>query len=266
MAERAQTGPGVEREITLVICSDSRETTADRIADLAAIDGYCLIHHDAYTIRDVYFDTRDRMLSKGRWSLRIREIDEDRLITVKGPGMPVDGEGLERSELELPWSQAALKTALDSVPCLPSPYQDSGNRLAFPDPLSALAAAGFSPVQRRTTVRRPRDVRTDQGSSVVAELVVDMVRYELAPVPILHYEVEIEAKAPQPAQEMERVASALLKAYGEALLPWKLGKLATGFLMEELLAREGVGGCVRDGRLTRAAYERISAGWISALD
>jgi inorganic triphosphatase YgiF len=257
MEHPAQTGAGVEREITLVICSDSPAALADRIADLRAFSMYSLDSGDICAIRDVYFDTEDRLLGQGRWSLRTREIGENRFITAKGPSTRLDGGGVERSEWELPWSHEALKAVLEAIPCL-GPRRALDDHPAISDPAAALAAIGLSPVQRRTTKRRARNIRTDQSSPIVAELVVDEVTYELSCGPILHYEVEIEAKQGGDASDITFIAAALREMYAEDLMPWKLGKLATGIVVERLLAQEGPEGFVRDGRLTPLAYERIS--------
>lgn len=251
MADRAETEAGIEREIKLVVFSGK---VADRIARLTTLAGYCLVRGDAFAMRDTYFDTQDRGLGSTGWSLRIREIGDQRLINVKGPTKQTDWGGVERWELELPWSRTALATAMESLPCLGSMNEGSDD---LADPLIALASAGLSVIQTRTTVRRPRDVRTDPEAPIIAELVVDLVKYELPGMPVLHHEVEIEAGSSHPAQDLERMASALLDAYGDALQPWKFGKLATGFMAEELLAREGVEGFLRDGSLTREAYERM---------
>jgi hypothetical protein len=188
----------------------------------------------------------------------------DRLIAVKGPGTLMDWGGVERTELELPWSQEAFKDALNMVSRLSSSHVSYGPHCDLSDPLSVLASVGLSPIQRRTTARRPREIRVDPTTPILAELVIDIVQYEFAAMTIFHDEIEIEAESYDATKVIERVASALLEAYGNALLPWKHGKLAFGLVVEELLAGEESGGLIRKGRFTREAYEKIHSAELPA--
>jgi len=259
MSDRAEYPGNLEQEATLVICSDDPEVVEDRIVALTYLGGFGISHRDALAIRDLYFDSRSRALGKEGWALRIRQVEGDWFIALKGRSRFTEWGGLERQELELPWSGKAWDTVMGRIPSSVSPRPGRADGMDLTDPVAAMQAAGFDLIQKRTTHRRPRDVRNSDSGRIVAEMVVDSVVYQISSIRIDHSEVEIEAKAPDAAQQIERIVSALLERYGNALLPWKLGKLATGLAIKEILARETVEGLIVNGRLTRAAYERIRA-------
>src|SRR5215813_2071771 len=78
-------GRATEAETTLVILADPPEPLADAVAALTELDGYSLLHAPDVAIRDRYFDTPRGDLAAQGVNLRLRQLDEQRLLTIKGP-------------------------------------------------------------------------------------------------------------------------------------------------------------------------------------
>ncbi len=74
----------LEREATLLICSDRPETVYQEIASLTAIGAYKLIPGEPQLLEDHYFDTPDGKLSARKWGLRLRRIGTESLDHSQG--------------------------------------------------------------------------------------------------------------------------------------------------------------------------------------
>lgn len=155
--------PGSELEYTLRIDADDAERVADEIADLERLGPYPLIPSGARRIRDVYVDTEDRRLRGRRASLRVRHVGDDAWLTLKGAGKRLPAGGVDRPELELPWSPDALERVVARL---------EGYGVELPDatvgepsgPLDALGRLSLRVVQDRSTLRRRSAVRRPRSS------------------------------------------------------------------------------------------------------
>ena len=98
----------LEREATLLICSDRPETVYQEIAGLTAVGPYKLILGEPQLLEDHYFDTPDLKLTAKKWGLRLRLIGADPWITLKGPARETKWGGRERAEIEGRWSRTIL--------------------------------------------------------------------------------------------------------------------------------------------------------------
>ena len=242
-----------EREAKLVITAAPPEAVADAIAALPRLGDRPLTPVLAQSIRDVYFDTPSGALRARRDSLRVREQDGRAWLTLKGPGREVEPGVIERDELETAWSADTYARCVTLLAGRGVPL-----RRAAPgaDPLAALEASGLARIQERVTHRRVR--HAGDAAAPLVELAIDAVEYRLTAGPVRHHEVEIEAKAPEGAAYLGRALQDLRARFGEALTPWRHGKLATGFAIERLLAASDAAGLVIDGRLVPAAYPRLA--------
>jgi inorganic triphosphatase YgiF len=243
-----------EREAKLVITAPRPGVIADAIAGLVRLGDRALVPVPTVRIRDVYLDTPSGVLRARRDSLRVREEDGRAWLTLKGPGREVEAGVMEREELETAWSPEAYAHCLELLAA-----RGVAVRRAPPgaDPVATMLASGLTRVQERSTERRRRHA---QGPpSPLAELAIDAVTYRLAAGAVDHHEVEIEAKAPEGAGYLGRAIQDLRVRFGEALTPWRHGKLATGFAIERLLASPDGAGMVAEGHLAPAAYPRLAA-------
>ena len=249
-----------EVEGVLLVCADDQEAAAGKVAGLEAVDRFELRPRPAQRIRDVYLDTADGALAAARVAFRVRELDGQRLLTLKAD--PVrSGLAAERLELEAPWSAGALGTALEELRRrgieLPDPPDGAGTG----EPLADLGGLGLRPTQTRETTRTPRDVLEgdDAAAGPVAELTVDDVGYRLPAGTARLLEVEVEAKGPGGMETVNDLLEALAAAFPDDLVPWPYGKLATGRAVEQLLADGRLDGLLDPaGRIRPAAHELLA--------
>ena len=218
---RVPGGAMTETEIALVICSEDPSSVAAGIAELTQLAGYRLVDSGTIDIHDYYYDTPDRRLSQGGMGLRLRELESNTLLTLKGPAKELAGGALERLEIEESWSRRSLTRVLQELGRrsihLPQP--------TFPEPgispSEVLDTMGLETVQHRRNQRSVRMVRSTEskGGGPLAELVIDQVTYYLKIGQVQHHEVEIEAKGEGGLEVLQEVAGN------------RVGPIATGNLV-----------------------------------
>lgn len=251
--------PPQESEVALLIWSRQPQRAVERIAGLSSIAGYRLVPGDPLEMRDLYFDTRDRLLEPPRLALRVREFGATRLLALKGPSKPTDWGGVERLEIEEPWSADALTTVLGALADRGIEVTEQQD-FAEGCPRKVLADLGLQVIQDRETRRQVRCIVRADGECgpTLAELVIDSVLYRVDSHEMRHYEVEIEARTDTGIAQIASVAAALKAMLGDELRAWDHSKLAIGFALEDLLARGDLEGLLDlYGNLTPAAYDRI---------
>jgi len=248
----------LEREATLIVCSDRPEVVCQEVARLTAIGPYKLVPGEQRLLEDQYFDTPDRKLTTKKWGLRLRRIGSNLWIALKGPAKETEWGGLERPEIEALWSGKALA-------CVKAELSSQGIDLEFQvgesehlGPLQAMTLAGLVVVQRRNTRRVASAVISGRDGAVQAELAVDSVVYFFPGREILHYEIEIETKGPAGPNAVEAIAEYLLARYSSKLRRWVHDKLATGWAIQALLADGSLESFPdRENHLQPAAYNNI---------
>ena len=101
-------------------------------------------------------------------------------------------------------------------------------------------------------------MRDDRSGDAAAELAVDRVTYRFSFGEIIHWEVEIEAKARGGSKAVSDSLRSLLDLYGRSLRNWNCGKLATGSAVERLMEKGLIGALIRPDRgLRPEAYDLI---------
>jgi inorganic triphosphatase YgiF len=249
-----------EIEAALIIRSRNPQIVARKIAGLRSIADYRLLPQDSETIHDLYFDTPDRKLQTQKLALRLREIGTTRWITLKGPSQPTDWGGMERLEIEAPWSQDALTRVVKEL-------TDRRINMLLHDqdfdrthPLDVMTSSGLEVVQNRETHRQVRNVVFRESGPVLAELAIDSVVYYFGDQEIRHHEVEIEAKVRDSSTVLKTVIERLTAMYRPVLRRWDHSKLATGMAIQKMLSEGALIGLLdNDGNLTPVAYDKIGA-------
>jgi hypothetical protein len=228
-----------EIEITFVLATVepmavlARLETADHLAD------FSLRHLSPEDLRDVYLDLPERRLRQRGYALRVRHLGDRWLLCLKGRSRQ-RGLAVQRLELEGDPTDSELRARIrdelgDDWPAALGPTNTAmGDRST--GPLPALQSAGFSPIQDRRTLRRPRDV-LGNGNEALAVLAIDTVIYVLEGTPFRHHEVEIEAAMHTDDSTLDEIASALAATCPE-LQPWRLSKLTTGLALEALVRHQ----------------------------
>jgi uncharacterized protein YjbK len=254
----AQSPIPLEREATLLICSDRPAAVYQEIASLTSVGPYKLIPRKPQLFVDHYFDTPDLKLIAKKWGLRLRMIGAEPWMTLKGPARETEWGGRERTEIEGRWSKSILVRVRAELS-----RQGIGVNLPSEDlehsvPLDLMTRAGFVVIQRRDTKRVASMVTSGSDGRVHAELAADSVAYFFAETQILHYEVEIETKGPNGTTAAEAIAEYLFARYSSELRKWPHDKLATGWAIEKLLTGGSLEGMLDvDNRLKEAAYDMI---------
>ena len=253
-----------EVEGVLLFQADDPEAAARRVAGLEAVDRFELRPRPDQRIRDTYLDTGDGDLATRRVAFRVRELDGRPLLTLKAD--PVrSGLAAERLELEAPWSAQALGAALEELRRRGVQVADPPEGSGAGEPLADLAALGLRPTQVRQTTRTPRDVleRGDRDAGPVAELTVDDVGYQLPAGTARLLEVEVEAKGRGGLETVQALLGALAEAFPAELRPWPYGKLATGRVVEELLAAGRLEGHLDPARRIRPSAHDMLAEFLA---
>jgi inorganic triphosphatase YgiF len=251
-------GGAIETEIAFVFSSGNAQRVRRHIADLTSIDKYQLLPQNSESLHDRYFDSPRHDLRAKGFALRLREIDKTPWITLKGPSKSTDWGGVERLEIEVPWSQDALNGVLEKLSDSRIKLQHGNKKPKGVEPLDAMMGLGLRVVQDRQTHRQIRNVVIGEGSPVLAELAIDSVVYHFTGQEVLHYELEIEAKVEDGSTVLKAVIASLVAIHGYTLRRWDHSKLATGMAIEELLGEEGAEGLLDvDNHLKPSAYDRI---------
>jgi inorganic triphosphatase YgiF len=250
----------VEIETTLVICSDSPETIVREVAKLTEVGRYVLVGRSDLAIRDVYLDLGDGSLRSHGLGLRVRFVDGDPFVTLKGRPEDVEGGGLRREEIELPWSTETKHTVVSRLSACGLELGSLPSNSDMADPVAAFYELGFYTDQRRSTIRRPRDVILGEGpADVRAEMAIDSVVFHLENGDVGHREIEIEVKGTGNVEGIQEVSRELVARIPSVLLPWPHGKRSTGKAAESLIAERGSAGIVSpSGDLLPAAYDLIA--------
>jgi inorganic triphosphatase YgiF len=248
-----------ETETALLICGDDPAGIARRVAGLAEIASYRLVRRPSIRLRDLYFDTPDGLLRKQHLAVRLRESDQDWLITLKGPPRPAAGGSRGRLEIEAPWSKGALRRITRELVkrgiSVRSVRLDPEAR-----PLTVMKDLGLGVVQSRETRRTVRDVvPAEQTGPQLAELAVDSVVYRFGSERLKLHMIEVEAKSQGGLQSLGAITRDLNKMFKPDLCPWPYGKLATGLATEKLLRQGALKGLIGDDRhLSSAVFGKLA--------
>jgi inorganic triphosphatase YgiF len=223
-----------ETETKLVIRSAEPVRYARRIWSLRNVSVFRLDPRRTLDLRDTYFDTPDRRLSKAGHSLRVRRGDRTLLLAIKGPSNWVVAGAPQRTEVEMRWSP-------NTLPHLRAVLQSAGISLKRPGAFSGrpervLRDMGLIVLLDRATRRIQRVVKRKPSNDMRALLTIDRVTDTVDSSRVHHYEIEIEAKGSD-FSSVTDLTEDLRKAIGPALAASSHSKLAIGLALRELAER-----------------------------
>jgi inorganic triphosphatase YgiF len=247
-----------EYESTLAVVSDAPAEIRAEIAALSCLGRHEVVHADLVRIRDVYLDTPSGDLRIKHWALRLRFTRGSVSFALKGPATRTAWGGIERPELDAPWSREAPYRITRTLTDHGIPFDLRRSPGIDMPPVEALKRAGLLTIQQRETIREVKRVIGTSSRSPIAELALDGVSYYFGKQEVRHIEVEIEAKDLASAQEAKEVTEYLLALFPSALRPWDYGKLATGLALQDLLKAGDLAEMIRpDHYLKPSAYRLL---------
>jgi hypothetical protein len=255
-----------ETEASIVICSDNPERVAAQIAQLESIADHPLVSSGSKKIIDTYFDTNQKVLEKKRIAIRLREVNGEYWVAVKGPslnGIP----NVDRSENEFNWSQLGKAKIIDYLKTNANvkglQLGRSNSDLIETEPLKVLQETGLVIVQRRENFRESRNILSKNSShkvdQVLAELDIDHVVYHFNFRDVSLYNIEIEQREATGNLILNTIVDELISIYGpDTFKKWNYGKLALGKGIEKLHRDNTLKGMmINDNTLRREAYDKI---------
>ena len=250
-----------EREIesSIIIYGESPEKNIKRLSGLKRIGNYYLSGESTQLIHDIYFDTNSNDLLKGGFGLRIRNINEEVKITLKGNSKRTNWGGVQRMQIERDWGKrgwlhviAHLKKKIAHLK-IEDRFADSLNAVTM------LQQAGFKIIQERKNKRVSRFVCAEKECVVrIAELAVDSLTFILKDSEIYSFEVEIELKQNDNLNILKSLMDELLILFAPNAQVWEFSKLSTGRAMQQLWDKGVLQKTVdKKKRLTQRSYDII---------
>jgi inorganic triphosphatase YgiF len=256
-----------EIESTLIVISSKPYEALKRVAELDSISMYVLVPQKTQAIRDTYFDRRDRALESSKLGLRIRKVDKEWLVTLKG-SPKINSAGVsERDELELGWSEEGVRRVIEELARWGIETEDLPRGIEMDRPLAVMSELGLEVIQEREDSRQVRNLFPEgEPSNLLAELAIDSVTFKFKGQQVHHREVEIEAKSGDGAQIIGSLTKVLGHMFPLDLTVWVHGKLATGRAVMEMADAGELNALLDErGNLKPEAYSRIEA-YIRARD
>ncbi|MDW7679959.1 MAG: CYTH domain-containing protein [bacterium] len=225
-----------EYELSIIVKADEIDAVYNRLVKIDGLAGYGLGDEEIQIIYDTYFDTANFDLRTNGFGLRIRKLNRENLITLKGKGKRTSFGSVGRLEIERPWSDSGwnviatfLKKNVPALSALP-PFDHSQ------EPLKFIKKAGFHIIHQRYNTRLKRSVVSNNiTKQELAELALDKMELISAGIPVKLFEIEIESKDRCQAGLITRMAAELIASFGATLKIWKHSKLSTGIAVQELL-------------------------------
>lgn len=249
----------IEREMTLVVSSETPQGIIDQISFLRSVGRYRLLPRNSETIHDFYFDTPDRLLENQLLALRVRTVDTNFFLTLKDRAQPADWGGVERFEVELPWSRDALVRCVEELMNRGINIRYRSSDFNFVSPQVVMQNLNLVVVQNRTVDRKIRHIILDEGDGLVfAELMIDSVTYHFRNLEVHHHEMEVEAKVKHSSIELRTLVERLIRMYKPALREWIHSKVAIGKVVERLLDEGNLKDLLDfNNNLLPVAYDKI---------
>jgi inorganic triphosphatase YgiF len=244
-----------ETEGKLIIVSEEPMMIADRISRLDKIGNYVLGDRLKHKLEDVYFDTERKELSANLISLRIRSVDGQELLTLKGPG-EASGLSQTRLEIERDWSVDALQTILAAIQGAGIGVSTRGDLPRGSSAEESLSLLGFGVLASRLTQRTSLTVKKTAGAAAFAELDIDDVLFSAQDTKVRHFEIECELKPSGSPEVVDEVLGELRKMFG-CLQPFPFSKLAIGQALTRLSESGRLSGLLSGQVLRPTAYPEI---------
>jgi len=224
-----------EIEAKLLITAQNPNAVLSQIARMSSLLNYRLLKRGRINLRDIYLDTPDFKLKQQRLALRLRKSNSQYFLTLKGKSQLTTWGGVERLEIELPWSGKSCQRIIEILKEHGILIDFSYHTLSQIPPLSLTKNPAFIIIQDRETKRLLRQIVAEKNRrKVLAELALDTVHFHLAGLTVLQAEIELEAKDVDGQDTVRALTEYFIQDYPENLRSWTISKLSTGILLEQL--------------------------------
>ncbi len=248
-----------ELEAKFVVISEKPQQIIDKLLHIKAISGYDLSPKKNFEIRDIYFDDDFQRLKKSQLALRIRILEGEIYITLKGKPTFSSWGAIERLEVELPWSPNALNKIFEILNEKNIPLERSADNFSNEDPILTLERCGLQVVHDRESYRRTFNISSSVNrSQYLVELVVDTVKFHIGKQIILHHEIELETLSSEGITILKELVHTLHEQFYPEIQIWKYSKLESGIAIELLYKNKKLQKYIKgDGNLFPGGYKEI---------
>jgi hypothetical protein len=212
------------------------------IKKVISTNGYLVEQKKIQHIEDNYFDTKDGILGKRKFELRLRVVDKKiSMITLKLPKKRTKGK-FERLEFERPWSKKSFTQIMKVLNDHLSGYKFGYSYQYYNKyPKIALANANFQKIQMRVTERKLINALNNQNQ-VDFEFAIDRVCYhpDKHSKRICLMELEIESKRLDNHDNLNKLVKEMITNEQTTFKLWSYSKLVTGKAIEILLSKKEI--------------------------
>ncbi len=247
-----------EYEVSLVVDAACAESIFQQVAALQMLGEHRLVEKSTIFFSDDYFDTPDLFLFEAGFGLRIRTVDRQQLVTLKGKTRKTKWSGSERLELEFPWSFAGWSRIKE---VLVHELPELSIEEEFNEAIEAeifFKQLGFDKIQRRKNKRQLRLILPTNSAQVLAELALDSLTLVFPQKEFYMYEIEIEARSELAIPAIQKMISDLLARFDQSIRIWEHSKLATGVAIQALMNQKQINTAIdRKDRLTLKTYQLL---------
>ncbi len=225
----------IELETKIAVISRFPLKTLKELQSLKQISHYKLLKGKIFHIRDIYFDSATNELRKAEFALRIRNINHQFLLTLKGKSQISNTGAVKRLEVEDIWSYPTFTKIMYLLRKQKVLSELGEIKFFHGDPINTLKNYNLFIIHDRQSLRHQRFIKKkllDNKSH--AELVIDSVAFRVKNKMIYHHEVEIELQTLTETDLLNSLTSSLLKIFPEDLQIWTYNKLETGIAIEKI--------------------------------
>lgn len=225
----------IELETKLAVISRFPLKILTELLSLKQISHFKLSKGKTFHIRDTYFDSAANDLRKAGFALRIRNINDQFLLTLKGKSEISNSGAVKRLEVEDIWNYPTFTKIMYLLRKQKILSKLGEIKFFHGDPVSTLKNYDLFIIHDRQSLRHQRFVKkklTDNKS--IAELVIDSVSFRVKDKMIRHHEVEVELQVLAETDILNSLTSSLFKIFPEDLQIWTYNKLETGIAIEKI--------------------------------
>ncbi len=225
----------LEIEAKFIICATDVEEIFEKIAGLKQIGSLGFSAPHPHDIFDYYVDSSKNDLIKAGFALRIREIDNTLLVTLKGQSKIAEDGSIQRLEIENNWDEKGWFEIADYLNQHVESFRIDSAFDQSLNPLQFLKSRGLGEIQRRKNWRQVKNIYpVDNPQQIIAEFALDTTLFSVQGALIKQFEIEVEIKSERAVNIVRLLSGWFKDHFGSKIRTWQHNKLATGLAIEYL--------------------------------